>query len=196
MASIPSDLDRLILRLTQDVYRASGRPLHRTQLVKLVYLVDYFYSQQTGQTLTGAKYKWDRHGPNVQGNQVVIRADILCKEGKLNIERTKTPGGTPRYLYEPMASIYVPPFEDKLAEAVVATIVQRYARLDWNAITSVAKGTLPFKTAKQGDLLDLSPDRDRLADLQLIEAELARQPIRRGALVSLTDLKAQHGATG
>jgi uncharacterized phage-associated protein len=193
VSNLNTDLDHLILRIVRDVNAQTGRPLHRTQLVKLVYLTDYIYSQHTGQTLTGTRYRWDRYGPNAKGNQIVIKADMLAEADRLKITEDLTPGGSFKFLYEPGPFPRAHRF-DVLAEAIITKVIQDYGRLSWKEITEESKKTKPFRTAKSGEDLDLSPDQAMLDEVRELSQQMAKEPPpRRGVLVSLRDLKARYG---
>jgi Protein of unknown function (DUF4065) len=161
-ASFPPE--RVILRLLQQVKKRVGKPIHRTHLVKLVYLTDYIYSQHTGRTLTGYQYVRDHFGPNAVGNQIVKRADLLDLIGAIRIEEAQNPSGSFKFLYEATGTEENSAL-DVLSERIIGDVVEQYGGLDWHAAVAASKRTLPFKEAKPGELLKFPPPSSEVREI-------------------------------
>lgn len=187
--------DDVILRVLQEAQRRGGRPIYRTALVKLVYLVDYIYAQHTGRTLTGFEYVWDDYGPNAAGNKIVKRADnIHSAKGRINIDKGLTPSGNPKYQYCLTTEAGHFELADELAERIIEDVMMTYGNLNWSDIVKAAKETPPVKRARPGDRLDLVPDADRQRRLASLQALLAERTYEVGLPgVSIRELKARYG---
>ena len=137
--------NKVILRVLAGV----GRPIASTQLVKLVYLVDYTHFQHYGETLTGFEYDWDNFGPNAKGHAIISEANALAADGE-QVVGTSEPniygGQTNRFRFTPAAQ---PPQLSNVGEMIVDDIIAQYGRLSVRAITRVSKQTAPFESAKQ-----------------------------------------------
>lgn len=194
-AQAPVSPEDVIFRVLLEGQNRGGRPIYRTALVKLVYLIDYIYAQHTGRTLTGFDYVWDDYGPNAVGNRIVKAADRLhSAKGIVSIEKGLTPSGNPKYQYH--LSVDTTPIElpDELGERIIKDVVMAFGNLNWSDIVRAAKATQPVRKAKPGGRLELAPDSDkqrRLARLQALLAEREYDTGRPG--VSIRELKARYG---
>jgi hypothetical protein len=156
---MPVAPERLILRVLQETGRTIGREVTRTELVKLIYLVDCLYAQHRGgQTLTGLTYFWDNHGPNAVGNAIVKRADWMeLTDQSVRSYEALTPTGNSKFLYKADDQVPYRALDDELGEAIVREVVQEYGDLGWKQLTDFAKQTRPMRGKTPGDLLDLAP---------------------------------------
>ena len=198
MPPVVTPPEAVILRVLQEANERSNRPIYRTALVKLVYLIDYIYAQHTGRTLTGFDYKWDNHGPNAVGNKIVKHADKLeFPQQKIQIDRGLTPSGNLKYMYRLNAEVTQAEIGDELGEQVIRDVIMAYGHLNFAAIVKAAKATSPVLRAKPGDRLDLAPDDNkqrRLARLQALLGEREYDGTRPGA--SIREMKARYGLPG
>ena len=187
----PTDV---ILRVLQN----AQRPVYRTALVKLIYLVDYVYAQHAGRTLTGFDYIWDSHGPNAFGNEIVKQADLLeSLDERIEIERGVTPSGGPKFLYRVRPGVEQVRLSDELGELVIHDVVMTYGHLNWALIAKAAKATKPILQAQPGDHLDLTPDSAKQQRFARVQASLGeRQRDTGGPGVSLLELKSRYGLSG
>ena len=187
--------DSVILRALQAARSSRVGPVYRTALVKLVYLVDYIYAQHShGRTITGFQYVWDDFGPNAVHNAIVKRADVLESSGQITIQRGATPAGSSKYVYEATANAANDALDDELAEIILQDVVRAYGGLRWSEIVMAAKETRPFKKAKQGDPLDLTPSQpqaERLARLQAAASDGRYESP--GTTVTIDELKSRYG---
>jgi hypothetical protein len=194
-ARAPISPEDVILRVLQEAQQRGGRPVYRTALVKLVYLVDYIYAQHTGRTLTGFDYVWDDYGPNALGNKIVKRADKLhSARGVINIDKGLTPSGNPKYQYRLKTEDRQVELDDELGDRIIKDVIMAYGNLNWAAIVRAAKATPPVMQAKPGDRLDLVPDSDKQRRLARLQAVLAEREYEAGRpSVSIRELKARYG---
>lgn len=190
-------VEDVILRVLQETSTAGTRPIYRTSLVKLVYLVDYIYAQHEGRTLTGLEYFWDNYGPNAVDNDIVKRADRLkWPKGPVEIEKKPTPSGNPSYLYRLRAGAVTRRL-GQLGELVIKDVVRKHGNKNWGEIVKASKETRPVLQGKQGERLDLKPDestRKRLGDIRAIVRDRVYE--RGQPSVSLGELKARYGIAG
>jgi hypothetical protein len=138
------------------VLQALGAPVHRTKLVKLVYLIDELYHEHFGQTLTGLVYMWDDFGPNAVGNAIVKEADRLALKGIVHIDPRPNYYGETSYLYslEPEKT----DLAEKLSEAeryVIHDAVAHYGKYGIRDIVRISKQTESFKNIEQYSLLKM-----------------------------------------
>jgi uncharacterized phage-associated protein len=138
------------------VLRELGRPVHRTKLVKLIYLIDELYYRHFGDTMTGLNYMWDDFGPNAIGNAIVKKADRLALKGIVHIDPRPNVYGETSYLYslekgkEKLA--------EKLSEAeqyVIRDVVAQYRNYGVRDIVKISKQTESFKNAEQYSLIKM-----------------------------------------
>lgn len=151
--------ERLMERLDNTimaVLQANGAPIHRTKLVKLVYLIDELFYQHFGRTMTGLSYMWDEFGPNAVGNAIVKEADSLANQGNVRIEPYANIYGETSYLYS------LEQGKADLAEKVpqneryvIRDVVAHYRKHGVRDIVRVSKQTEPFKNAEQYSLLKM-----------------------------------------
>ncbi len=138
------------------VLQALGTSVHRTKLVKLIYLIDELFYEHFGRTLTGLAYMWDDFGPNAIGNAVVKEADRLALKGIVHIDPRLNYYGETSYLYslEPKKTSLV----EKLSEAeryVIRDVVAHYGKYGVRDIVRISKRTEPFKNTEQYSVLKM-----------------------------------------
>ena len=186
--------ERVILSILDSVAREHGRPIHRTELVKLVYFVDYIYAQHTGRTLTGFHYVWDNYGPNAAHNDIVKTSDVLSLRGLVRVQESLTPFGNSKFLYALEDSVQVEPLPDELGQRIMAEVVAKYGNVGWKEIVKASKRTKPFKKARPGDELDLSPSPQVDRVLRLVTTRVRDGSYEdEGEGVSIEELKARYG---
>lgn len=137
-----SQAQNLILRIVSEM----DEGVYTTQLVKLIYLVDYFYFCNEGKTATGLSYIWDEYGPNASGHQLIKEAARLEEEGVIDIR--PAPGGDQartHHLTQPAQ----PEFDPVLA-AIVEDVVRKYGSLAMRELVALSKDTEPFRSARPG----------------------------------------------
>lgn len=143
MTDEPNDkVQTMILRILSEVKRG----LYTIQLVKLIYLVDYFYYCQMGRTATGLSYIWDDYGPNASGSRIIKQAALLEESGFIDIQ--PAPGGDnarSHRVLQPVAAKF-----DPLLEAIVGDVVRKYGSLSVQELVAESKSTPPFDSARPG----------------------------------------------
>ena len=175
------------------------RPVLRTKFVKLVYLVDNYYAERFGETLTGFKYRYDQFGPNAEGRGIVASLRRLVSEGLANLCVGETSQGYVTYRYSAARSEYVPELSAK-EWAFIDMVVRKYGRRSLKVVREAAYRTDPMQEAEPSDLLVLkvSPEiaelRARVLEDEGVQAK-ARDAIRRIEAgepeVEFADLKAR-----
>ncbi len=141
------------------LHRVGHRPLYRTGLVKLVYLVDYTFFRMYGRTLTGLTYMWDQYGPNAIGNAVLSEADLLVNKGLVILTEEPNIYGSLSYLYRlDVGGERELPALTAEATAVIDDVVGKYGRLPLQRLVAASKATEPFKAARQYQVLEMKQD--------------------------------------
>ena len=140
------------------VLNSCGSWVHRTKLVKLVYLIDYVYYQHYGRTLTGLTYEWDQFGPNAVGNAIVREAEKLTEKGSVALTVGESMYGGPNYRYRIADAAEIPDFPPQEA-VVIRDVLARYGGLSVSDIVRKSKQTKPFKEASQFQVLEMTQGR-------------------------------------
>jgi len=171
-----------------------GQKVHRTRLVKLIYLADNTFYELNGKTLTGLSYVWDSYGPNAISNAIVKEADLLAHASLINMAVQPSIYGNDAHLYWTS--------EDRSSEAltqfsageiqVLRDTVKKYGAMSIRSIVGLSKKTKPFQQAKQYGILNLRLDPRADALQQRVKANkqfmaVARRGIKDIALGRLTD---------
>jgi hypothetical protein len=152
-----------------------GTPVHRTKLVKLIYLAENLFYEHEGSTITGLGYMWDNYGPNAISNAIVKEADKLVGEDFACVKTGNSMYGGENYLYSlgpkktDKHKSLLSPFEIQ----VLRDTVRRYRDHSVQAIVSASKKTTPFKNTRQYDILEMkiSPAYTRLIEILKGDAE-------------------------
>ena len=163
-----SKLQAVILALAQEF----DRPIHKTQLVKLIYLLDNLFFEHVGRTLTGLEYVWDNYGPNAISNAIVKEADGLVNRAVLHAKDNVSMYGTDSRTYQ--AYSLTPPSQelplDFTEQEFISKIVQQYGSLGVSAIVAASKNTAPFKGATQYQRLEMKQREDLATFRRKLEA--------------------------
>ena len=142
------------------VLGALGRKkVHRTRLVKLVYLADNRFFESTGRTLTGNAYMWDHYGPNAVGNAIVAEAGELVDLGviRMFVGVSAYGGGAYRYWVDSPEEAWELARNDLDASElqVLMEAVEEYGGLDVGSLVRESKETRPFARAEQYSVLEM-----------------------------------------
>ncbi len=154
------------------VLQALGAPVHRTKLVKLVYLIDELYYEHFGETMTGLGYMWDDFGPNAIGNAIIKEADRLAKKGIVHIDPRPNYYGETSYLYS--LEREKTGLAKKLSEAeryVIRDVVANYGRYPVRDIVRISKQTEPFRNAQQYSVLELKKSAEYEKLIQEVKSD-------------------------
>ena len=183
-----------------------GGRVHRTKLVKLVYLADERFYELTGETLTGVGYTWDNFGPNAISNAIVKEADKLVRSEKIQMATQQSMYGGDSFTYwasgesaaESMAHLGAG------AGLVIRDTIQKYGHMGVSQIVAASKRSKPFEQAPQYSVLSMEED-EQAADLRRQVAgnpgllEAARQGLQDladGDVVSQEELDEQYSLRG
>lgn len=143
-------------------------PIHRTKLVKLIYMADNLYYEHFGKTITGFAYMWDDHGPNAVSNAVVKETDRLLDADFVCMKEGTSMYGSPNYLYSlGHKKAEIGGLLSPLEVEVLRDTVARYGGYSVSSIVSASKKTKPFKDAQQYHVLKMKRSQ---AYVELIEA--------------------------
>jgi uncharacterized phage-associated protein len=189
-----------VIRMTLD---EMGTPVHRTKLVKLIYLADTIFYEHFGKTITGLGYMWDDHGPNAISNAIVKEAEKLVEEEYACMKVGRSIYGSENYRYSPGSKKLeaVEELLNQLEKQVIRDVVEHYRDYSITQIVAASKRTQPFKTARQYEVLKMkqSPEYQHLAraiksDTQLMEE--IKEAVRPGAEsegMRLQEVKQKYG---
>ena len=140
------------------VLEASSEPVHRTRLVKLIYLADNIYYEHSGKTITGLSYMWDDFGPNAVSNAIVKEADNLVQDDYACMEVGTSMYGSESYIY----SMGIKKSEipdgvlDSLERQIILDTVNRFKSKNLGQVVAASKQSEPFKKASQYEVLEMS----------------------------------------
>jgi uncharacterized phage-associated protein len=160
-----SKLKAAILTVLEEM----GTPVHRTKLVKLIYLAENIFYEHFGRTITGLGYMWDDHGPNAMSNAIVKEAQKLVEQDFARMKIGTSMYGTENYLYSlglkktDMAKHLL----DSIERQVLLDTVKRYRNYSITQIVAASKKTVPFKKAHQYQVLEMAQSSEYVS---LVEA--------------------------
>src|SRR4030042_2384228 len=131
------------------VLEEMGEPVHRTKLVKLVYLAVTLFYEHFGETITGLGYMWDDFGPNAISNAIVKETDKLVQEDYACMKIGMSIYGSENYMYSSgLKKLGIPDkLLNQLEKRVIKDIVERYRNYSITQIVAASKRTEPFKIA-------------------------------------------------
>lgn len=144
------------------VIEASNEPVHRTRLVKLVYLADNLYYEHFGETITGLRYMWDDFGPNAVSNAVVKEADNLVQDDYACMKVGTSMYGGESYLYSMGPKKIEIPDEvlNHLKRQILLDTVNRFKGKSLGQVVAASKKTKPFREVSQSGVLNMSQSSD------------------------------------
>ena len=154
------------------ILEAHGTPVHRTKLVKLVYIIDELYHEHFGQTITGLRYMWAEFGPNAIGNAIVWEADRLATKGIVHIKPYPNYYGETSYLYSLEQA--ETGLEEILSEAeryVIRDVVAHYAKYGVRDIVRASKQTESFKGTEKYGIITLKKSAEYERLLQDVKSD-------------------------
>ena len=147
------------------VLEEMGMPVHRTKLVKLVYLAENIFYEHFGRTITGLGYMWDDHDPNAISNAIVKEAQKLVQRDFACMKTGTSMYGGENYLYSlglkktDMAKRLLEPMERQ----VLLDTVKRYRNYSVSQIVAASKRTAPFKGVRQYQVLRMERSSEYVA---------------------------------
>ena len=144
--SKPNHNEALILALLGQF----KRPVVRTKLVKLVYLLDNLRYEQLNEQATDFAYIWDYYGPNSLGNAITETLSSLTKRGFIAMTEQLTPYEHYAHYYK--ATDIVDPARLPISSddwVFVKAVFTKYGGLPRSAVVTASKQTPPMHRAKQ-----------------------------------------------
>lgn len=122
----------------------------RTKFVKLIYLLDNFYFEQLGETLTDFTYHWDHYGPNTVGNAITESLAELSKRGLVRDIQKLTPYENYANYYKCADSVDVGDISlDSKDWSFISSIVKRFGHMSREEIVRESKKTAPMQEVSQ-----------------------------------------------
>ncbi len=148
-----SKLKAAILTVLEEM----GTSVHRTKLVKLIYLAENIFYEHFGRTITGLGYMWDDYGPNAISNAIVKEAQKLVQRDFVCMKTGTSMYGTENYLYSlgPEKTNMAERLLEPLERQVLIDTVKRYRNYSVTKIVATSKRTTPFKNAHQYQVLQM-----------------------------------------
>jgi hypothetical protein len=135
------------------VLEEMGTSIHRSKLVKLIYLAENLFYEHFGRTITGLGYMWDDYGPNAISNAIVKEAQKLVDRDFICMKVGTSIYGTDNYLYslgpEKADVEHLTGSLEPLERRVLIDTVKRYRDFNITQIVAASKKTTPFKKAQQ-----------------------------------------------
>ena len=155
------------------VLEEMGEPVHRTKLVKLVYLADTLFYEHFGETITGLGYMWDDFGPNAISNAIVKEADKLVQEDYACMKIGMSIYGSENYMYSSgLKKLGIPDkLLNQLEKRVIKDIVERYRNYSITQIVAASKRTEPFKIAHQYEVLEMKQSSEYQELVKIIKSD-------------------------
>ena len=155
------------------VLKEMGVPVHRTKLVKLVYLSDTIFYQHFGKTLTGLGYMWDDFGPNAISNAIVKEAGKLVEDDYACMKVGVSIYGSDNYMYSSgPKELEIPDgLLSQIERQVIKDVVERYRKYSITQIVAASKRTEPFKTARQYDILEMNQSSEYQVLVESIKSD-------------------------
>jgi uncharacterized phage-associated protein len=146
-----------------------GTPVHRTKLVKLIYLADNLFYEHFGNTITGLAYAWDEYGPNAISNATVKEANNLVEADFVCMKTGTSIYGSDNYLYSlgPNKTNSAERLLSPIERQVLYDTVKRYRDYSLQEIVAASKRTYPFKKARKYGVLEMVQSS---AYVELVEA--------------------------
>ncbi len=140
----------------------SGRKLHRTELVKLIYLADNRFFESTGRTITGNTYMWHHYGPNSVGHAITSEANMLVDAGAIRVTVSESMYGGESFRYwvdDPSKEwMDINSTLDAGERQVLMDIINQYGNMSIQGLVGESKRTAPFEGAQQYQLLEMKQD--------------------------------------
>ncbi len=155
------------------VLETSNESVHRTRLIKLVYLADNLYYEHFGETITGLRYMWDEFGPNAVSNAVVEEADNLVRDDYTSMKVGVSIYGGKNYLYSmgPRKIEISDEVLNQLERQFLLDTVNRFKGKPLGQVVAASKKTKPFREGSQYEVLNMSQSSDYQSLLNSITSD-------------------------
>ena len=133
-------------------FRALSKP-GTTKLMKLVYLVEVYYTRLYGERLTGTPFRYHDHGAFAA--EVYDALEALEGKGVIQDRPVQTVEGHTAHIREPKIDRTKVTLSDE-ASAAIDEVLEDWGEPSLDEVIAYTKRTLPFAGTKQGDLIDFS----------------------------------------
>ena len=185
------------------VLEVSNEPVHRTRLIKLVYLADNLYNEHFGETLTGLRYMWDSYGPNAVSNAVVVEVENLVQDDYACMKVGTSMYGGENYLYSvgPKKMEISDDVLNQIERQILFDTVNRFKGKPLGQVVEASKKTKPFREASQYEILNMSQSSSYKSVLDSITGDSTIMSEIKGAIetgeeaegVHLQEVKQKYG---
>ncbi len=142
-------LENIITYLCFRVPSAPGT----TKLMKLVYLVEVYYTRLHGERLTRVPFSYHDHG--AFATDLYESLEALEAKGVLQDRKVETAGGYTAHIREPRIDRTKIDLSDE-ARAAVDEVLEDWGEASLGDVIAYTKRTLPFVGTKKGELIDFS----------------------------------------
>ena len=175
------------------------RPILRTKLVKLIYLLDNSHSEHFGRQITNFKYHWDHHGPNAVGSAIVKTLSALAQKELVAATEYLTSYENYATLYKASESVDASklPLTDS-DWVLIYAVFEQHGRKSRESIVAESKRTAPMAGAHQYEILEFSknPSIETLkqsffTDKAFVEETKRALASSSGKRISLDELRAE-----
>lgn len=155
------------------VLEEMGTPVHRTKLVKLIYLAENIFYEHFGRTITGLVYMWDDHGPNAISNAIVKEAEKLVQQDFACMKTGTSIYGTENYMYSfgPKKTNMAEHLLEPIERQVLLDTVKRYRNYTITQIIAASKRTNPFKKAHQYEVLQMDKSSEYISLVETLKKD-------------------------
>jgi hypothetical protein len=130
----------------------------RTQLMKLLYMADYYSYALSGRTITGVQYKFDRAGPL----SIAVYGALDEMVGhEIDMEAGISALGRTYYIYRPGPSARFEPQFSQWENDVLEKILRAFGAEPWESLLEVVYETPPVQEATPGETIRMKTLRER-----------------------------------
>lgn len=120
------------------------KSLGRTEIMKYVYLFEYYYYQRYKEQYTNLVFERYKFGPNQSG--VIEAIDELAQEGIINIMTYENYYGSTSYDHTMKSDFDIPYYELETKEKEVASfVVDKLGNMNYRGVLDIAYETPPMK---------------------------------------------------
>jgi uncharacterized phage-associated protein len=138
--------------ITYLCFRAPSKP-GTTKLMKLVYLVEVYYTRLHGERLTSIPFTYHEHGAFAA--EVYAALEALAAKGVLHDRQVETVEGYTAHIREPKIDRTQVQLSGE-ARAAIDEVLEDWGQASLDDVIAHTKRTLPFVGTKRGDLIDFS----------------------------------------
>ncbi|MED1082718.1 DUF4065 domain-containing protein [Bacillus licheniformis] len=142
--TVSSEMNKMELKnLLVYLLKHSSKALTRTELMKYVYVFEYYYTQKFGEQYTDLKFERYKYGPNHM--DVVETTHELSTEGIINIHAYENYYGRTSYEHEYIGTHCDQYALDEKAEDVASFVLDLLGKENYSGVLKIAYETPPMK---------------------------------------------------